>query len=87
MNIGLRGQRDRWRLVGCRLVGLRPERAVSGALLLSAARALWIWASRPGAQNSDQFELPLESGTNDWHAKLFCRTCAANGNSRPIGIE
>ena len=42
--------------------------AVSGALLLSASRALLIWASSRWSQNSDQFELPVEWGTNDWQA-------------------
>ena len=31
--------------------------AVSGALLVAAARARWIWASRPGSQNWDQLVL------------------------------
>ena len=30
--------------------------AVLGALLVSAARARWIWASKPESQNSDQLE-------------------------------
>src|SRR5437763_751859 len=38
--------------------------AVFGELLVSAARALLIWASSGWSQNSDQLGLPVESGTN-----------------------
>ena len=53
--------------------------AVSGALLLSAARARVDLGVEPGSQNSDQFALPIESGTKDWQAKLVWITCAEDG--------